>query len=37
MSNVRRFENKGLVYVRGYITDEGQTPFREGYLINYLN
>jgi len=37
MANVRRFERKGLVYVRGYKTDEGQTPFREGYLLTWLN
>ena len=36
MPNVRRFEGKGLVYVRGYRTDEGQTPFREGYLITHI-
>lgn len=33
MSNVRRFEQKGLVYVRGNKTDERQTPFKEGFLI----
>jgi hypothetical protein len=37
MSNVRRFEEKGLVYVRGYKTDERQTPFKRGYLITWLN
>ena len=37
MSNVRRFEQKGLVYVRGYKTDERQTPFQEGYLITWLD
>jgi len=37
MSNVRRFEKNGLVYVRGYRTDEGQTPFREGYVITYVD
>jgi len=26
MANVRRFEGKGLVYVRGYKTEERQTP-----------
>lgn len=36
MSNVRRFEEKGLVYVRGYKTDERQTPFKRGYLITWL-
>jgi len=37
MANVRRWEKKRLVYVRGYKTDEGQTPFRKGYLITYLD
>ena len=37
MSNVRRFEQKGVVYVRGYKTDERQTPFKEGYLITWLD
>jgi len=37
MSNVRRFERKGLVYVRGYKTDDRQTPFKEGYLITWLD
>lgn len=37
MANIRRFEKKGLVYVRGYRTDESQTPFKEGYLITYIN
>ena len=37
MSNVRRFERRGLVYVRGYKTDERQTPFKEGYLLTWLD
>lgn len=37
MSNVRRFEEKGLVYVRGYKTDDHQTPFKRGYLITWLD
>lgn len=37
MSNVRRYERQGLVYVRGYKTDERQTPFRRGYLITWLD
>jgi Mn-dependent DtxR family transcriptional regulator len=37
MSNVRRFERKGLVYVRGYKTDERQTPFKKGYLLTYVD
>ena len=37
MSNVRRFERQGLVYVRGYKTDDRQTPFKKGYLITWLD
>jgi len=37
MSNIRRFEKKGLVYVRGYKTDDRQTPFKKGYLITWLD
>jgi DNA-binding Lrp family transcriptional regulator len=37
MANIRRFERKGLVYVRGYKLDEGQTPFKEGYLITWID
>jgi len=37
MANVRRFERKGLVYVRGYKMDDRQTPFKNGYLITWLD
>jgi len=37
MANIRRFEARGLVYVRGYKTDERQTPFKRGYLITWLD
>jgi len=37
MSNVRRFERKGLVYVRGYKSAERQTPFKEGYLLTWID
>ena len=37
MANVRRFERQGLVYVRGYKTDEVETPFRRGYLLTWLD
>lgn len=36
MTNVRRYEKKGLVYIRGYRTDYGESPFREGYLITWI-
>ena len=31
-----RFE-RGFVYVRGYKSDDRQTPFREGYLITWID
>jgi hypothetical protein len=37
MSNVRRWEKKGLVFVRGYRLDDRQTPFKEGYLVVYID
>jgi hypothetical protein len=37
MTNVRRLERKGLVYVRGYRTGYGETPFKEGYLITWID
>lgn len=37
MSSVRRLERKGLVYVRGYRTGAGETPFNEGYLITWID
>jgi hypothetical protein len=37
MSTVRRLEDKGLVYVRGYRTHDKQTPFREGYLLTWID
>jgi hypothetical protein len=37
MANIRRFEGKGLVYVRGYKLDDRQTPFKDGYLITWID
>jgi hypothetical protein len=37
MANVRRFERHGLVYVRGYKTDDRETPFKEGYLLTWVD
>jgi DNA-binding MarR family transcriptional regulator len=37
MANVRRFEKKGLVYVRGYQTHDGRSPFRKGFLLTYVD
>ena len=37
MSAVRRAERQGLVYVRGYRMHDRQTPFKEGYLITWID
>ena len=37
MPNVRRFESKGYVYVRGYRCDARETPFKDGYLITWID
>lgn len=37
MGNIRRFERKGLVYVRGYRSHDGQMPFKEGYLLTWID
>jgi len=37
MPNIRRWEKKGLLLVRGYRLDERQTPFKEGYLISWID
>jgi hypothetical protein len=37
MANVRRFEKKGLVYVRGYQTHDGRSPFRKRFLLTYID
>lgn len=37
MGNIRRLERKGRVYVRGYRTGSGETPFKQGFLITWLD
>lgn len=37
MSNVRRFEKKGIIYVRGYRMHDKQTPFKDGYLLTSID
>lgn len=37
MPNVRRFEKKGLLFVRGYRADARETPFKDGYLITCVD
>jgi len=35
MGTVRRYE--GSIFVRGYRTDQQQTPFKEGYLLTWID
>lgn len=35
MATVRRAE--GLIYIRGYRTDQRQTPFQEGYILTWID
>lgn len=37
MTNVRRFEKAGQVYVRGYRMHDKQTPFKDGYLLTWID
>jgi len=37
MATARRYERKGMVYVRGYRTHDQQTPFKQGYLLTWVN
>jgi hypothetical protein len=37
MSNTRRSERRGLVYVRGYRSNDRETPFKEGYLLTWID
>jgi len=37
MANVRRFERKGLVYVRGYQSHDKRSPFKKGYIITWID
>ena len=36
MANLRRYERQGLVYVRGYRTNDHRSPFKEGFLITWI-
>ncbi|MEP0823849.1 MAG: hypothetical protein HRF40_00025, partial [Nitrososphaera sp.] len=36
MTTARRYERKGLLYVRGYQTHDSQSPFQEGYLVTWI-
>lgn len=36
MGSLKRYSSKGLVYVRGYKTEIGQTPFVKGFLLTWI-
>jgi len=36
MGNLRRYEQKGLVYIRGYRGHDRRSPFKEGFLITWI-
>lgn len=37
MTNVRRFEQKGLMYVRGYQSHDQRSPFSRGFIITWID
>jgi hypothetical protein len=37
MANVRRFERKGLVFVRGYQSHDKRSPFQKGFILTYID
>ena len=37
MSNVRRFERKGLIYVRGYQSHDQRSPFSKGFILTWID
>ena len=37
MAAGRRYQRKGLVLVRGYNTDNNLTPFRQGFLLTWID
>jgi len=37
MSNMRRYEKKGLVFVRGYNSHNRRSPFQRGYILTWID
>ena len=37
MSNMRRYEKKGLLFIRGYNTHNRRSPFRKGYILTWID
>jgi len=37
MANVRRYEKKGLVFVRGYQSHDQRSPFKKGFILTWID
>jgi len=37
MANVRRYEKKGLVFVRGYQSHDQRSPFKKGFILTLID
>ena len=37
MSNMRRYEKKGLLFIRGYQTHDHRSPFQKGYILTWID
>lgn len=37
MTNVRRFEQRGLMYVRGYQSHDQRSPFSKGFILTWID
>lgn len=37
MANIRRYEGKGWIFVRGYQTHDKRSPFSKGFILTYVN
>jgi len=37
MPNVRRYEKKGLVFVRGYQSHDQRSPFKKGFILTWID
>lgn len=37
MCNMRRYERKGLVFIRGYNSHNCRSPFRNGYILTWID
>jgi len=37
MANVRRYEKRGLVFVRGYQSHDQRSPFKKGFILTWID